>query len=30
MTAPEPQEAYARFERPKPVRPEYWNELPWA
>ena len=26
----EPQEAYARFERPQPVRPEYWNELPWA
>ena len=26
----EPEEAYARFERPEPVRPEYWNELPWA
>ena len=27
---PHPEEAYARFERPKPERPEYWNELPWA
>ena len=26
----EPREAYARFERPQPGRPEYWNELPWA
>jgi uncharacterized cupin superfamily protein len=26
----EPQEAYARFGRPQPLRPEYWNELPWA
>jgi uncharacterized cupin superfamily protein len=26
----EPQEAYARFERPQPERPKYWNELPWA
>ena len=27
---PEPQEAYARFERPQRERPEYWNDLPWA
>ncbi len=27
---PDPGEAYARFERPQPERPEYWNELPWA
>jgi uncharacterized cupin superfamily protein len=27
---PNPREAYARFERPKHERPEYWNELPWA
>ena len=27
---PSPQEAYARFERPRPGRPEYWDELPWA
>ncbi len=26
----EPREAYARFDRPQPRRPEYWNELPWA
>jgi uncharacterized cupin superfamily protein len=26
----EPQEAYARFERPEPKRPDYWNELSWA
>jgi hypothetical protein len=25
-----PQEAYARFERPQPRRPAYWNELPWS
>jgi uncharacterized cupin superfamily protein len=25
-----PQEAYARFERPQPKRPAYWNELPWS
>jgi uncharacterized cupin superfamily protein len=23
-------EAYARFERPQPARPDYWAELPWA
>jgi uncharacterized cupin superfamily protein len=27
---PNPREAYARFERPKIERPEYWAELPWA
>jgi uncharacterized cupin superfamily protein len=27
---PNPQEAYARFERPQPGRPDYWDELPWA
>ena len=27
---PDPQQAYARFERPKPGRPEYWASLPWA
>ena len=27
---PDPREAYARFERPRPGRPEYWDELPWA
>ena len=27
---PNPQEAYARFERPKSERPDYWGELPWA
>lgn len=26
----EPQEAYARFQRPQPGRPEYWAQLPWA
>jgi uncharacterized cupin superfamily protein len=26
----EPREAYARFSRPEPGRPEYWDELPWA
>jgi uncharacterized cupin superfamily protein len=26
----DPREAYARFERPRPDRPEYWDELPWA
>jgi uncharacterized cupin superfamily protein len=25
-----PQEAYARWERPQPQRPDYWNELPWS
>ena len=25
-----PREAYARFDRPQPARPDYWNELPWA
>jgi uncharacterized cupin superfamily protein len=27
---PSPQEAYARFERPRPGRPSYWDELPWS
>jgi uncharacterized cupin superfamily protein len=27
---PDPREAYARFERPEPRRPDYWDELPWA
>ena len=25
-----PQEAYARWERPQPKRPDYWHELPWS
>jgi len=27
---PNPGEAYARFDRPQPGRPEYWVDLPWA
>jgi uncharacterized cupin superfamily protein len=27
---PDPGEAYARFDRPQPGRPDYWDELPWA
>src|ERR1041384_6456823 len=27
---PAPQEAYARFDRPQPGRPDYWDSLPWA
>ncbi|HSB38996.1 MAG TPA: cupin domain-containing protein [Gaiellaceae bacterium] len=27
---PDPREAYAPFERPRPGRPDYWDELPWA
>ena len=27
---PNPEEAYARFKRPEPRRPEYWDKLPWA
>jgi uncharacterized cupin superfamily protein len=27
---PNPRQAYARFERPKPERPPYWDRLPWA
>lgn len=27
---PDPREAYARFERPQPGRPDYWDRLPWA
>jgi uncharacterized cupin superfamily protein len=25
-----PRDAYARFDRPQPGRPEYWDELPWV
>jgi uncharacterized cupin superfamily protein len=27
---PDPQQAYARFERPERRRPSYWDRLPWA
>jgi uncharacterized cupin superfamily protein len=27
---PNPEEAYARFERPQPGRPDYWDRLPWS
>jgi len=27
---PDPQEAYARFDRPQPGRPDYWDSLPWG
>jgi uncharacterized cupin superfamily protein len=27
---PSPAEAYERFERPAPGRPDYWGELPWS
>ena len=27
---PDPREAYARFDRPQPGRPDSWDELPWA
>jgi uncharacterized cupin superfamily protein len=27
---PNPQDAYARFNRPQPGRPDYWDRLPWA
>jgi uncharacterized cupin superfamily protein len=27
---PHPEEAYARFERPQPGRPDSWESLPWA
>jgi len=26
----DPQEAYARWERPQPKHPDYWNDLPWS
>jgi uncharacterized cupin superfamily protein len=26
----DPREAYARFNRPEPGRPDYWDELPWS
>ncbi len=29
-TTPSPEEAYARFTRSRPERPESWAELPWA
>ncbi len=25
-----PQDAYARWERPQPGHPDYWDELPWS
>jgi uncharacterized cupin superfamily protein len=27
---PDPRQAYARFEDPRPGRPDYWASLPWA
>jgi uncharacterized cupin superfamily protein len=27
---PDPQEAYARFNRPEPGRPDHWDRLPWG
>jgi uncharacterized cupin superfamily protein len=27
---PDPRQAYAAFERPKPGKPSYWDRLPWA
>jgi uncharacterized cupin superfamily protein len=30
VETPEPGVAYARFERPTPGRPPYWDQLPWA
>jgi uncharacterized cupin superfamily protein len=27
---PDPKQAYAPFERPRPERPSYWDRLPWA
>jgi uncharacterized cupin superfamily protein len=29
-TTPDPDLAYARYERPEPRRPSYWDRLPWA
>jgi uncharacterized cupin superfamily protein len=29
-TTSEPRKAYARFERPQPGRPSYWDSLPWS
>ena len=26
----DPQEAYARWQRPQPQHPDYWSELPWS
>jgi len=28
--SPDPRQAYARFEDPRPGRPDYWASLPWA
>ncbi len=30
VETPDPGVAYARFERPRPGRPSYWDSLPWA
>ena len=30
VETPHPREAYGRFERPQPGRPEGWKQLPWA
>jgi uncharacterized cupin superfamily protein len=30
VETPNPEEAYSRFQRPQPGRPEYWDELPWS
>jgi hypothetical protein len=27
---PDPQQAHAPFERPRPGKPSYWHQLPWA
>jgi hypothetical protein len=27
---PDPQQAYGPFERPRPGKPSYWNQLPWG
>ena len=27
---PDPRQAYAPFERPRPERPSYWSRLPWV
>lgn len=27
---PDRQQAYAPFERPRPGKPSYWRQLPWA
>ena len=30
VETPDPEVAYAAFERPAPGRPPYWDQLPWA